>query len=65
MFSEKWHYTGAALAFVAYWACIIYMFNENSRINNWACASGGPRGVISTFSWGAKFFVDFSMPPDY
>ena len=23
------------------------------------------RGVISTFSWGAKFFFDFSMPPDY
>ena len=23
------------------------------------------RGVISTFSWGAKFFLNFSMPPDY
>ena len=23
------------------------------------------RGVISTFSWGAKIFLNFSMPPDY
>ena len=23
------------------------------------------RGVISAFSWGAKFFLNFSMLPDY
>ena len=44
---------------------------ERRSVDGWMSAcrkvevAGASRGVISTFSWGAKIFFYFSMPPDY